>query len=169
MLSCSKEMQASHWERARWGRYCSKLQAPKAHRLLAKAVAEWRCTGAPVRHWRYQRIAGHESPALNLTSKPLGLALTLRVSRAINMSRVQQRVSEYWLYSLWQTVEIVGFVATTNSTAAASQKYGTSQSGPRGKMYTATTTCSSCDLLQSCLEQLMWVGLLIIRHFNKVH
>jgi len=83
---------------------------------------------------------------------------------------VRVRVSEYQLYSLWQTVEIVGFVATTNSGAAASQKYGTSQSGPRGRMYTATTTCSSCDLLQSCcLEQSMWVVLLIVWHFSKAH
>ena len=149
----------------------SKLQAPKAHRLLAEAFSECKCTGAhgiSFRHRRYQPIAGHESPALNPTSKPLGLALTLSVSRTINMSRLQQRVSQYRLYSLWQTVEIVGFIATTKFRSSC-QKYGTSQSGPRGKMYTATTTCSSCDLLQSCLEQSRWVAHLIIQHFSRAH
>jgi len=35
-------------------------------------------------------LEGHESPPLNLASKPLSLALTLQVSRATVMSRVQQ-------------------------------------------------------------------------------
>jgi len=87
-------------------------------------------------------VEGHESPALNLTSKPPGLALTLRV-------RVWQGVSEYQSYSLWQMVEIADFVQQ-NSEVAASWKYGVSQSGPRGKMYTATNT-HSCNLLQSCM------------------
>ena len=66
-------------------------------------------------------LGDHESPALSLTSKASGLALTLKVSRAIKMSRVWQGVSyEYRSYSLWQTVEIVGFVQQ-NSEAAACQ------------------------------------------------
>jgi len=44
----------------------------------------------------------NESPALNLTSKPPGVALIPQVSRITKMSRVRQGVSKYLLYNLWQ-------------------------------------------------------------------
>jgi len=62
-------------------------------------------------------LEGHESPALNLTSKPPGLALTLRVGRATEICRVRQVVSENRSYSLRQMVEIAGFLQQ-NSEAA---------------------------------------------------
>ena len=46
---------------------------------------------------------------------------------------------EYQSYSLLQTDKIVG-LALQNSEAAASWKYGVSQSGPRGKTFTAIAT-----------------------------
>jgi len=44
-------------------------------------------------------------------------------------------------------VEIADYVQQ-NSEVAASWKYGVSQPGPRGKMY---TSIHSCNLLQSCM------------------
>jgi len=50
--SCSKELPYSSQSlRDRWGQCCSKLQTAKAHRLMAKAVAECRDKGAPGISW----------------------------------------------------------------------------------------------------------------------
>ena len=54
-------------------------------------------------------LEGHESPALNLASKPPGLALTLWVSRPMVMSRVRQGVNEYRLYSLRQMRSLASY------------------------------------------------------------
>jgi len=54
-------------------------------------------------------LEGQESPALNLTSKPPGLALNLRVSRATKMRRVWQGVSEYQSHSLWPTRSLASY------------------------------------------------------------
>ena len=50
------------------------FKAPKAHRVCAKAVAGF---SRVVLTDSLLLLEGHESPALNLASKPPGLALTL--------------------------------------------------------------------------------------------
>ena len=57
---------------------------------------------------------------------------------------VEYGKGECWTYSLRQMIEIFGFLQQ-NSEAAASWKYGVSQSGPRGKTST-TTSAHSWDL-----------------------
>jgi len=64
------------------------------------------------------------------------LALPLRVNRVTMMSVAR---SMYWLYSLWQMVEIIGFIQQNSEAAtSASWKYEISQSRLRGRTFTAS-------------------------------
>jgi len=66
----------------------------KAHRLLSKFLSKWRCTKTPRRHQPIDmlHLAAHPkcpvgSLTLNFTLKPPILVLTLRVSKAVLVSR----------------------------------------------------------------------------------
>jgi len=66
-----------------------------------------------------------------------------------NKDEKSRASSEYWSYSMWKTVEIIGFIQQT----AASQKYRVSQSGWRGKTFIASCSWLLIELLKENDDQ----------------
>jgi len=81
----------------------------KSSQTFSKAVTGFLGWYQPIAHQKC-----HKSPVLNPTSKPLGLALTLRVSRATKMSRVWQWGKRVSIVQPAAS-EIVGFVQKKNN------------------------------------------------------
>jgi len=132
MPSCLKEIQAIQWERS------VLFKAPSSKYSQTSCES---CRWISLRP--YQPIASWKATKSKHWTWPANFrALPWPTSQQSNKSEQSTTRGEW--------VSIIGF-AQQNCEAVASQLYGLSQSGPRGKTYTAANTCCY-DLLQSCLK-----------------